>query len=149
MMAFSKSWVVTFYLFILLRCNYERIHDHRLWYTKSNKTGVFFFAGRGPPKVVKFHVDTQNDAICEAGDAFSPSIFGESPGGVGIIYRTGPPRPMWFTRSVMLVILGLNRSWILGIVSDTICVYKAICNMIILHSLLDTTHYQPFYWVGF
>ena len=47
-------------------------------YENDKTGGLFFFAGRGPPKVVKFHMDTQNDAICEAGDAFSPSIFGES-----------------------------------------------------------------------
>ena len=168
-MAFSKCWVVTFYLFILfilLRCNYKRIHSPSMIYENDKTGGLFFFCRQGPPQSCEISHGYPKWCHMWSRRCIFPIYFwriywsilsgGEisrkksiSPVGVWIIYRTGPPRPTWFTRNLMLVILGLNRSWIFGGLYQIPYVYKAICNMIILHSLLYTTHYQPFYWVGF
>ena len=99
MMAFSKSWVVTFYLFILfilLRCNCERIHDHRLWYTKSNKNGWFvFFCGRPKRCEISHHRYPKWCHMWSREMQFSPSIFGRNlPEELRSSTGLGPPRPM-------------------------------------------------------
>ena len=162
MMAFSKSWVVTFYLFIsfiLLRCvimkeSMTTVYDIR----KSNKTGgLFFFCrqGQGPPQTLwnlASRIPKMMPYMWSREMQFSPSIFGDfSRRSWDHLQDLDPQDPCQFTRNLTLGDLGSKpeAGFLGGLYPDTICVYKAICNIIILHSLLYTTHYQPFCWVGF